>query len=137
MGYGALLANALLSATLLPGTSEAMLAALLLGGLDPALLWLAATIGNVLGSTVNWWLGRSALRWRDRRWFPVATDRLASAQAWFGRVGWPLLLLSWLPVIGDAFTLAAGTMRMPLAPFLALVTLGKGARYGLLVGLFG
>ncbi|MDX6750293.1 YqaA family protein [Geminicoccaceae bacterium 1502E] len=135
IAHGALFANALLSATILPGTSEAMMLALVLGGRDPTGLWLAATLGNVTGSTINWWLGRSALRWQERRWFPVRHERLARAQGWFARFGWPLLLLSWLPVVGDAFTLAAGTLRMRLAPFLLLVAIGKGARYALLAGL--
>lgn len=137
IALGALFANALLSATILPGASEAMLVALLLAGHEAFPVWLAATSGNVLGSAVNWGIGRFALHWQDHRWFPVSRERLEAAQRWFGRFGWPLLLLAWLPVIGDAFTLAAGTLRLRLLPFVVLVGAGKGARYAVLVALAG
>lgn len=129
-----LFVSAFTSATLLPGSSEVLLLALLLQGQDPLALWLVATTGNVLGSCVNWCLGRVALRFRRRVWFPVAPRTLARAQLRFRRWGRPLLLLSWLPVVGDAFTVAAGVMRVRLAPFLLLVTLAKGGRYAVLMG---
>ena len=100
----------------------------------PVPLWLVATAGNVAGSAFNWWLGRSALRFQDRRWFPVAPEKLARAQGWFRRHGQPSLLLAWLPGVGDAFTVAAGVMRVPLATFLAMVTIAKGGRYAAVLG---
>lgn len=132
--YGALFASAFLSATVLPGTSEAAVLALLANGYGPAALLLVATAGNVAGSIGNWWLGRVALRFQDRRWFPVGPAALARAQAWFARWGYPSLLLAWVPGVGDAFTVAAGAMRVPLAAFLVLVTIAKGLRYAALLG---
>lgn len=128
-----LFASALLSATVLPGSSEVVLLALLVQGLDPWVLVPVATAGNLAGSVLNWWLGRAALRFQDRRWFPVHRDTLARAQAWFRRWGYPSLLLAWVPGVGDAFTVAAGAMRVPLLAFLALVGVAKGARYAALV----
>jgi membrane protein YqaA with SNARE-associated domain len=125
-----LFASALLSATLLPGSSEAALAALLaLGRSDPALLVAVATAGNVLGSAVNWAMGRFFAHFSDRRWFPVNAAALARASAWYGRFGVWSLLFAWLPVIGDPLTLAAGVLRVGLWRFLVLVTIGKAARY--------
>lgn len=122
--------SALLSATLLPGSSEALLVALLLaGGQPPLALFLAATAGNVLGSLVNWLIGLSVERFRSRRWFPVSERDMARAQRWFARYGLWSLLLAWLPIIGDPLTLVAGVMRVRLLPFLLLVTAGKAARY--------
>jgi membrane protein YqaA with SNARE-associated domain len=132
--YLGLFASALLAATVLPGTSEILMLGLVVKGLDLKTLWLVATVGNVAGSTLNWWLGRYALRLSDRRWFPVSQASLARAQAWFERWGQPSILLSWLPGVGDAFTMAAGVMRMKLATFLLLVTIAKGGRYALLLG---
>jgi membrane protein YqaA with SNARE-associated domain len=57
---------------------------------------------------------------------------LERAQRYFQRYGWWVLLLSWLPVVGDPLTLVAGVMRMPLLPFVAVVALAKGARYAVL-----
>jgi membrane protein YqaA with SNARE-associated domain len=132
--YLGLFATALLAATVLPGVSELVMLGLLVQGLDAWTLWLVATAGNLAGSTLNWWLGRSALRFAGRRWFPVPPETLARAQGWFRRYGQPSLLLSWLPGVGDAFTVAAGVMRTPLAPFLVLVAVAKGGRYAAVLG---
>lgn len=129
MIYVGLFATALLAATLVPAQSEALLVALLLADHPAWLLVPVATAGNVLGSTVNWWLGRGIERFRERRWFPVGPAALARAQRWYARVGKWSLLLSWVPVVGDPLTLVAGVMREPLAPFLLLVTLAKLGRY--------
>jgi membrane protein YqaA with SNARE-associated domain len=121
------------AATLLPLQSEAVLVGLLLSG--QYWLWsllAVATLGNVLGSLLNWWLGRGIERFRDRRWFPVSPRHLQQAQKHYQRFGHWSLLLSWVPIIGDPLTLVAGVMREPLGRFLVIVTLAKGARYGVL-----
>ena len=127
---GGLFLSAFLAATLLPAQSESVLAVLTISGTWP--LWLlvaVASAGNVLGAVVNWLLGRAVTSLRDRRWFPVSERALARAQAWYGRYGRWSLLLSWLPIVGDPLTLAAGVLREPLGSFLLLVTIGKTARY--------
>jgi membrane protein YqaA with SNARE-associated domain len=128
--YWALFTAAFLAATLLPAQSELLLAALLMSGRhDWSLLLLTATMGNSLGSCVNWLLGRSIERFRDRRWFPVRRAALERAEAWYRRWGIWSLLLSWVPVIGDPLTLAAGLLRAPFLAFLAIVVVAKGGRY--------
>ncbi|WP_442970659.1 YqaA family protein [Roseomonas sp. USHLN139] len=128
--YAGLFLAALLAASLLPAQSEAALAGLLLTGrYSVPLLLLVATAGNVLGSLLNWWLGRQITRFQHRRWFPVGPAALARAQRWYRRAGRWSLLLSWLPLVGDPLTLVAGTLRERLLPFLILVTLAKGGRY--------
>jgi membrane protein YqaA with SNARE-associated domain len=121
------------AATLLPLQSEAVLVGLLLSNQDWLWSLLAvATLGNVLGSLLNWWLGRGIERFRERRWFPVSPRHLEQAQKHYQRYGHWSLLLSWVPIIGDPLTLVAGVMREPLGRFLMIVTLAKGARYGML-----
>ncbi|QRY81954.1 DedA family protein [Pseudomonas sp. PDNC002] len=134
--HAGLFLSAFIAATLLPLQSEAVLVGLLLGGQYP--LWtllLAASLGNVLGSLLNWLLGRGIERWRDRRWFPVSAQALEKAQRHYQRFGCWSLLLSWAPIIGDPLTLIAGVMREPLWRFLALVTLAKVGRYAVLAWL--
>lgn len=124
------------AATLLPLQSEALLAGLLLNGRwSVPGLWLVATLGNVLGSLVNWWLGRRLEHYKDRRWFPVGPRHLQRARVHYQRYGHWSLLLSWLPLIGDPLTLMAGVMGEPLKRFLLLVSLAKGVRYAVLAWL--
>lgn len=131
--YSGLFFTALVAATILPAQSEAVLAGLLLTGSYPVwALILVASIGNVLGSVINWLLGRGIEHFRDRRWFPVKPDALARAEGWYHRFGRWSLLLSWAPFIGDPLTVVAGVLREPFPVFLALVTIAKVGRYLLL-----
>jgi len=121
---------------LLPAQSEAVLAALVVAGDQPVWLLIAvASVGNVLGSVVNWLFGRGIERLRDRRWFPARGAAFDRAQRWYQRYGKWSLLLSWAPFIGDPLTLAAGVLREPFLPFLLLVTVAKTLRYVVLVGI--
>ncbi|EMI2670353.1 MULTISPECIES: YqaA family protein [Pseudomonadaceae] len=134
--YAGLFIAALGAATLLPMQSEAVLVGLLLtGNHSVTALLLMATTGNVLGSVVNWLLGRSIEHYRNKRWFPVSDDKLDRAQQAYHRYGRWSLLLSWVPVIGDPLTMIAGVMREPLWSFLLIVLLAKATRYLVLAAL--
>lgn len=130
IAHAGLFVSAFVSATLFPGGSEALLVGLLVSGEYAVLgLLLVATAGNVLGSVVNWGLGRWVVQFQDRPWFPLAPEKLSQAQQWYQRYGKWSLLLSWVPVIGDPLTVAAGLMRERFLVFLLLVTLAKFGRY--------
>ena len=128
--YAGLFAAAFIAATILPAQSEALLVGLLLTGTYPTEILVAiATLGNVLGSVLNWSIGLGVERFRDRRWFPVGPAMLERAKGWYHRYGRWSLLLSWVPIIGDPLTVVAGVMREPLSTFVILVTVAKLARY--------
>lgn len=128
--YTGLFAAAFLAATIFPAQSELLLAGMLSSGkFGVAPLLLAATAGNVLGSLFNWALGRYFAEHRGARWFPFSERSLERAEGWFVRYGPGVLLLSWVPIIGDPLTLIAGVLRMRMLPFLLVVTLAKGGRY--------
>jgi len=125
------------AATLLPGGSEAALLGMsaLSTHSIPTLL-IVASIGNTLGSVLNYGLGRFALHYQDRKWFPVSHADLGKAQDWFAHWGQWSLLLAWAPIIGDPLTLAAGIMQMRFWRFLVLVAISKITRYMVILGLF-
>ena len=126
--------SAFLAATILPFSSEVVLTAALADeSVSRWLLWTAATAGNTLGAVVNWGLGRFAAQYRDRRWFPASPHQMDKAEGWFQRYGVWSLLMAWLPVVGDALTVAAGVLRVRFSVFVLLVGLGKGARYAAVV----
>ena len=128
--YGGLFLAAFLAATILPMQSEAALVGALLAGAQPAWVLIAvASLGNVLGSIVNWLLGRGVERFRHHHWFPVKDADLDRAQGWYRRWGKWSLLFSWAPIIGDPLTVVAGVLREPFPVFLVLVTIAKVGRY--------
>lgn len=135
--FTALFLSAFTSATLLPGSSEAVLLGMLAGGIaSPVALVVVAATGNVLGSVVNWVLGRYVTMFRDRRWFPVGPAGLARAEGWYRRWGVWSLLLAWVPVIGDPLTVVAGVLRVGFWQFLILVGIGKTGRYAFIAAAF-
>lgn len=114
-----LFGSAFASATVLPGNSEAALLALL--HWKPQLAGgavIVATLGNVLGGLTTVWLGRR---------LPEAPE--GRAVRWARRFGCASLLLSWLPLVGDALCGVAGWLRWPWLPVIVWLTLGKAARY--------
>ncbi|TAN46671.1 MAG: DedA family protein [Methylococcaceae bacterium] len=127
-----LFASAFISATLAPGGSEAVLAYLALqASYSDSLLLSVATLGNTLGAVTTWLLGYAvALGWL-RRHSPPQQNMLER----MGRYGMPLLLFSWLPLVGDGFCLAAGWLRLPFLPCLAAMAMGKAARYAVVLWL--
>ena len=131
--YGGLFGVAFLAATVFPAQSEAVLTGLLLAGdYPPWGLVLVASLGNVLGATANWGMGRGIERFHNRRWFPLKGAALENAKGWYGRYGRWSLLLSWVPFIGDPLTVAAGVMRENLGVFLVFVGIAKAGRYAVL-----
>lgn len=128
-----LFGSALLSSTLFPGGSEALLLYRLNAGADPLTSVLIATAGNVLGSVITWGMGRFGRQALARN--EKAERRIRRAEAWFQRMGQPSLLLAWLPVVGDPLCLVAGVLRVPWLNFVLLVTVGKLARYAALAWL--
>lgn len=128
-GPGLFLA-AFTGATLVPVSSEAAFVAALAAGLPtvPALAW--ATAGNSLGCGLNYALGR----WSRERIEPRlhGTRSGQTALRWTERAGVPALLLSWLPIVGDPLTLAAGVARVHPVVFAVLVIGLRFARYAAL-----
>ncbi len=120
-----------LSATLLPGGSEAgLIATLSLQQYSPVWVIIVATIGNTLGGLTNYWIGI---------WLPNRTQNEKhghKAIAWLQKYGYWSLLFSWLPVIGDPLCLAAGWLRMKFLPCVVLIAIGKALRYMVLTALF-
>ena len=133
--YGAvgLCAAAFLGATLVPVSSEAAFVAAVAAGLAPstALLW--ASVGNTVGCLANYGVGWAARERVGDRLMESRSGR--AALRWTERYGLPALLLSWLPVIGDPLTLAAGVGRIRLLWFVPLVAGLRVARYAALLWL--
>ncbi|MBI5450112.1 MAG: DedA family protein [Gammaproteobacteria bacterium] len=132
-GLLGLFGSALLSSTLFPGGSEAVLVWMAVHATHPVwLLWLVATAGNTLGGISTWWVGHwVARRWGQPQW--LQAPRYQQALQRVSRWGGVTLLLSWLPVIGDPLCLAAGWLQVRWLPALLFILAGKGLRYAALL----
>ena len=128
--YFGLFLAALAAGSILPVPSEAALVAVILTSDDP--VWIAvavATAGNVTGSLINWFLGRTIERLRGSRWFPASEASIERAARWYHKYGRWSLLLSFIPIIGDPLTIVAGVMKEQIRFFLVVVTIAKLGRY--------
>jgi membrane protein YqaA with SNARE-associated domain len=133
---GGMFTTAFIAATVFPAQSEAVFLALLAAGsVNPFALFIAASLGNTLGAITNWWLGwliaKGGTSRIPARLMPSA-KAMGQGEAVFRRWGWLALFLSWVPIIGDVATIAAGSLGYPLWRFVAVVGAGKAARYAVL-----
>ena len=128
--YLSLFIVSFLAATILPFSSEAILATYLLSEIyNKFLLIFFASFGNILGSIFNWLLGIYFLKFQNKKWFPFSKTQIDRSSRWFKKYGKWSLLFAWVPIIGDPITFIAGTMRIKFLIFLLLVSFGKIMRY--------
>ena len=120
------------ASTILPVGSEWLVAMLVAKGHEISTVVIVATFGNTLGSVTTYLLGTWGMDRIAVKWQNISPRRMQQARRFYARYGVWSLLLSWLPVIGDAFCLMAGIFRAHLISFLLLVVLGKGIRYATL-----
>jgi membrane protein YqaA with SNARE-associated domain len=125
MDLWALLVSSFLAATVLPLASEVPLALIVRRHGDLVLPVTVATLGNFLGACTTYGLARLAAA----KLAPQSTHRPPRALVLFERYGAPSLLLSWVPIVGDAIVALAGASRVPLAAFSMWTLIGKAARY--------
>ena len=130
LSYFKLFLISFLAATVLPLSSEIVLTTMLLTNLfEKSLLLVFASLGNILGSVLNWYLGKKLNLYKDKKWFPVSAERLKKSQYYFNKYGLWSLLIAWVPIIGDPITLLAGVLNVRLSIFLFLVSISKISRY--------
>jgi membrane protein YqaA with SNARE-associated domain len=123
--------SSFLSATVLPGGSEAVLFAVVrLHPEQTAPALLLATLGNTLGGMatylMSWWLPQKYLQ-------RIPSRRIEQARRW----GPAAMILAWTPFLGDALCAAAGWLRLPALACALWMALGKGARYAAVLWLAG
>ncbi|MGZ5280497.1 MAG: YqaA family protein [Pseudobdellovibrionaceae bacterium] len=128
--YFSLFFVSFVAATLFPAQSEVLLAKMVIDHqYEWRVLVLIASVGNVLGSVVNWALGRYFVQFSDRKWFPVKPHQMRRYETLYRKYGRWSLLLSWMPFVGDPLTVMAGILKEPLHVFVVLVSVAKISRY--------
>jgi membrane protein DedA with SNARE-associated domain len=112
------------------------------GGLDPVLVWPAATVGSVAGALVLYalgrWLGYERLHeLSGRRWFVLSSRRdLERGRRWFdAHSGTTVLAGRCVPFVRSVVSIPAGVAGMPLGRFTLLTAIGSGLWNALFLGL--
>lgn len=132
-GYGGMLISAFLAGSFLPFSSEAVMVALLAAGLDPRLLIIYGTAGNVAGGMFNYYVGRQGrLEWIEKYLHVKRKDLDKAERFMAGRGAW-MGFFAFTPVLGSAITIALGLMRANITISFISITIGKFLRYVLLV----
>ena len=128
MIYSILFISAFISATLIPFGSEALLIYDINQGYNIYLLVFFATIGNSLGSMVNYFLGLKGEEFLIRKNL-LKEKSILKSKKYFDKYGWVCILFSWVPIIGDPLTFIAGVLKFNLKLFILLVVIAKFSRY--------
>jgi len=128
MDYLYLFFIAFLSATVFPLGSEALLLYNLTTDLNVYILFISATVGNTIGSIVNYYLGLKGEKFLARKKI-IKKEKVIKTKRFFDKYGGYTLLFSWVPIIGDPITIVAGMLRYDLKKFLYLTLISKGVRY--------
>ena len=135
LGYGGLFLGSFLAPTILPLSSEAVLAAMVLGGFDPVACVLVASVGNSLGGMTSYFMGYVGKWAWVERLFARNQDKVAKVKAWADRYGSRAALFCWLPVVGDPLAVALGFARSPVWQVGFYMLAGKFLRYAVWVWL--
>lgn len=125
--------SAFLAGSILPFSSEVVMAALLTVGVNPWLLLLVASVGNTLGGVTCYYVGRMVSPDRVQHLFRIKESRMQRARTLVSRWGAWMGFLCWVPIIGDALLVTLGIMRSnPFTTNLAML-IGRTARYAIVL----
>ena len=132
-GYWGMLLSAFLAGSFFPFSSEAVMLGLLAAGLDPVLLLVYGSIGNVMGGMFNYGLGRlGKLEWLER-YFHVKKTSIDRAYRFMGGHGAWMGFFAFLPILGSAITIVLGLTRANILLSVLSITIGKVLRYAALI----
>jgi len=130
MEYISIFFLSFLAATIIPFSSEVgLFSYIAVGKFNNELLLIFASLGNILGSCVNYILGLYIIKFKTKSWFPFKDNQILKATNWFNRFGVYSLFFAFLPIVGDPLTLIAGMFRVSFIKFIILVSFGKILRY--------
>lgn len=133
--YSMLFGSAFLAASLFPAQSELLLTSLIVSEKYSVLILLAvASVGNVAGSILNYYIGRYLMHFKNHKYFPIKENMLETSKKYFKKYDSKILLMAWMPVIGDPLTVVAGAFRTNIWLFILLVSIGKTFRYMIVAG---
>ncbi len=132
MAYLLLFLQSFLAATLVPFSSEAVLAAMLYNGFNPTYCLIAATLGNWLGGMSSYGLGYLGKLEHIEKLLRVKHQKLLQWQEKIQKYGSYFALITWLPFIGDVVAVGLGFFKVRWLPVAVLSFIARAIRYALI-----
>lgn len=124
--YATLFITSFLSATIVPLSPDALAAFMAVKGYSLLFIIAAASTGSYFGSCTTYFLGfyggEKALKGENK-------EKIDKYKSIFGKYGAPMLLFSWIPIIGDAFVALSGVFKINFWIFSFYAMLGKIIRF--------
>jgi membrane protein YqaA with SNARE-associated domain len=133
--YVILSSACLLSATILPFPSEGFIFYALFKGYSPLWIFLSASFGNCLGSTINYFIGLLCNNYILKKYINIdeSDSKIKKAMERIKKYKSPILLLSWIPGIGDPMVIAAGILKMKFTDIIFYSYTGRIIRYVIII----
>ncbi len=132
-GYWGMFVAAFLAGSFIPYSSEAVMVALQAAGLDALMLVVYGSIGNILGSIFNYYVGRFAGAQWAVRYLHVKQSSLDKARCYVRGHGAWVGFFAFIPILGSAISIALGMMKANVWISFLSFSIGKIIRYIFLV----
>ena len=133
LGYLGLFIISFLAATIIPFSSEGVLAAMLLNGFNPVLLLISASLGNTLGGLSGYILGYIGNWALIEKYLKTKREKVLVYESKIQKYGALIAFLTWLPIIGDVLAIALGFFRVSISKTIFYMTIGKTLRYAVVI----
>lgn len=132
-GYVGMFIASFIAGSVFPFSSEAVMTGLLLAGTPVVPLFLAATIGNIMGSMFNYWVGSLGDPAKIEKYTHVKPEKIERVSGFMQRYGAWLGFFTFIPVLGSLLSVSLGYLRANAWISLLSISMGKSLRYALLV----
>ncbi len=134
-GYIGMFLSALLAGSIVPFSSELVMAGLVKLGSSPFLILMAATLGNTAGGMTCYYMGYLGRMDRIERWLGVKPGKVERVRRWLQGKGALMAFFAFLPIVGEALAIALGLMRSNVLLTTLSMTAGKLVRYAVILWL--
>lgn len=126
-----------LAASVIPLSSEGVVAWAQLEGYHWFWVFFVATLGNSLGGMTNYLLGYFGKMVWLKRFSGVKESQMGKWSVTVSKYGAPIAFFCWLPFIGDIFGVILGCFKVNPWIVGTYMTIGKGLRYLVVLYLAG
>lgn len=133
LGYWGLFVLSFLAATIIPMSSEGLLAAMLLNDFNPIILLITASAGNILGGITSYGLGYIGNWTIIEKYLKTKKEKVIKYENKIKHYGAFIAFLTWLPFVGDILAIGLGFFRVSIIKTIIFMTIGKSLRYAIII----